>query len=276
MRWKQFLTPVQAMDALQAKEYFAEKLSDTYTVLDVRQPGEYEAGHIPGAKLIPLPDLNDRIDEIDAGKPTIVYCAVGGRSRVAAQMLAGKGFDGVFNLSGGFKAWKSERAVGREDQGLDLFTGEESPEETLIIAYSMENGLQEYYLTMIPWVENQEARELFEKLAAIEVKHQERILDEYRNITGTEVDRKEFLENKVVPAVEGGLTTEEYVRLYKPDLESATEIVGLAMAIEAQALDLYRRAADRSGNAESKKILMQIADEERSHLDLLGKLFENI
>lgn len=276
MRWKQFFTPVQAMDAVQAKEYFAEKLSDTYTILDVRQPGEYEAGHIPGAKLIPLPDLNDRVDEIDAGKTTIVYCAVGGRSRVAAQMLAGKGFGEVFNLSGGFKAWTSRRAVGREDQGLDLFTGNESPEEALVIAYSMENGLQEYYLTMIPWVENQQARELFEKLAAIEVKHQKRILDEYRNLTGTDVDRKTFIESKVVPAVEGGLTTEEYVRLYKPDLESAPEIVGLAMAIEAQALDLYRRAADRSDNAESKKILLQIADEERSHLDLLGKLFENL
>ncbi len=276
MRWKQFFTPVQSMDAVQAKEYLAEKLSDTYTILDVRQPGEYEAGHIPGAKLIPLPDLNDRIGEVDTGKPTIVYCAVGGRSRVAAQMLAGKGFAEVFNLSGGFKAWKSDRAVGQEDQGLDLFTGKESPEEALIIAYSMEDGLQEYYLTMIPWVENQEARELFEKLAAIEVKHQERILEEYRNITGNEIDRENFLETKVVPAVEGGLTTEEYVRLYKPDLESAADIVGLAMAIEAQALDLYRRAADRSDNAESKKILLQIADEERTHLGLLGKLFETI
>ena len=201
---------------------------------------------------------------------------MGGRSRVAAQMLAGKGSGEVFNLSGGFKAWKSDRAVGQEDQGLDLFSGNESPAEALIIAYSMEDGLREYYLTMIPWIENQDARELFEKLAAIEVKHQERILDEYRNITGIEFDREQFVEKKVVPAVEGGLTTEEYVRLYKPDLESVTEIVGLAMAIEAQALDLYRRAADRSDGNETKKVLMQIADEERAHLAQLGKLFESI
>jgi len=201
---------------------------------------------------------------------------MGGRSRVAAQMLAGKGSGEVINLSGGFKAWKSDRAVGQEDQGLDLFSGNESPAEALIIAYSMEDGLREYYLTMIPWIENQDARELFEKLAAIEVKHQERILDEYRNITGIEFDREQFVEKKVVPAVEGGLTTEEYVRLYKPDLESVTEIVGLAMAIEAQALDLYRRAADRSDGNETKKVLMQIADEERAHLAQLGKLFESI
>ena len=276
MRWKQFFTPVKSMDALQAKDYLAANPSETFTILDVRQPGEYESGHIPGSKLIPLPDLNDRIDEIDTKKPTIVYCAVGGRSRVAAQMLAGKGFSEVFNLSGGFKAWKSDRAIGREDQGLELFSGQESPTETLIIAYSMENGLREYYLTMIPWVENHDARRLFEKLADIEIKHQERILNQYCSITGTEVDCEIFQSTKVVPAVEGGLTTEEYVQLYKPDLESVEEIIGLAMAIEAQALDLYQRAAENSDNEESKKILLQIANEEKTHLAQLGKLFDNI
>ena len=73
MRWKQFFTPVKSMDAVQAKKYLADKPSDAHTILDVRQPGEYETGHIPGAKLIPLPDLNDRMAEIDNSKPTIVY-----------------------------------------------------------------------------------------------------------------------------------------------------------------------------------------------------------
>jgi rubrerythrin len=213
------------------------------------------------------------LGEIDAGKPTIVYCASGGRSRVASQMLVGNGFGEVYNLSGGFKAWESERAIGAEDLGLDLFTGRESPEETLVVAYSMEAGLREFYLSMIPWVKNEPARHLFDKLSAIEVKHQDRIFDHYRQMTGTAIDRDEFEETVVSPAVEGGLTTEEYVQLYKPDLESVPDIVGLAIAIEAQALDLYRRAADRSNNPESRKVLMQIADEEQMHLAQLGKLF---
>lgn len=272
MRWKQFFTPVKSMDASQAKNYITGKSSEEYTLLDVRQPGEYESGHIPGAKLVPLPDLNDRLGEIDAGKPTIVYCAIGGRSRVASQMLAGKGFGEVYNLSGGFKTWDSGQAIGAEDLGLDLFTGRESPEETLVVAYSMEAGLREFYLSMIPWVKNESARNLFDKLSAIEIKHQDRIFDHYCQMTGTEIDRDEFVKNVVTPAVEGGLTTEEYVRLYKPDLESVPDIIGLAMAIEAQALDLYRRAADRSNNPESRKVLMQIADEEQAHLAQLGKL----
>ena len=65
MRWKQFFTPVKSMDALKAKDYMTATTSDDFTLLDVRQPAEYEAGHIPGAKLIPLPDLNDRLGEID-------------------------------------------------------------------------------------------------------------------------------------------------------------------------------------------------------------------
>ncbi len=276
MRWKQFFTPVKSMDAPRAKSYLAANSLENVTVLDVRQPGEYESGHIPGAKLIPLPDLGERLNEIDANKPTLVYCAVGGRSRVAAQMLAGKGFGEVYNVSGGFKAWQSDRAIGAEDSGLDLFTGRETPEQTLIVAYSMEDGLREFYLSMIPWIKNETARDLFEKLSAIEVKHQDRIFEHYRQLTGSAIDREEFVKSVVVPAVEGGLTTEEYVRLYKPDLESAPDIISLAMAIEAQALDLYRRAAERSDNPESRKVLMQIADEEQTHLAQLGKLFARI
>jgi hypothetical protein len=117
---------------------------------------------------------------------------------------------------------------------------------------------------------------LFDQLSAIEVKHQDRIFNHYRQITGEEIDRETFVADVVTPAVEGGLTTEEYVRLYKPDLESVPDIIGLAMAIEAQALDLYRRAADRSDNPESRDVLMRIAAEEQTHLEQLGKLFDRI
>ena len=51
----------------------AGKSSEEFTILDVRQPNEYEKGHISGTKLIPLPDLTDRLDELDSNKPTVVY-----------------------------------------------------------------------------------------------------------------------------------------------------------------------------------------------------------
>ncbi len=201
---------------------------------------------------------------------------MGGRSRVAAQMLAGKGFDNVYNVTGGFKAWENKAAFGKEERGLDLFTGDESPEITLVIAYSLEQGLLDFYLSMIPKVENDDVKNLFKKLSAIEVKHRDRIFNEYVKISGKSSRREEFEKNIVIKAVEGGLTTQEYMDLFQPDLESVEDIIGLAMSIEAQALDLYLRAADRSNNPESKKILIQIADEEQTHLTQLGNLMEGI
>ena len=73
MQWKQFFTPVESIDAGQAKEMMAKTETGDMTILDVRQPGEYKAGHIPGASLIPLPQLTDRLAELDREKPLMVY-----------------------------------------------------------------------------------------------------------------------------------------------------------------------------------------------------------
>lgn len=95
-------------------------------------------------------------------------------------------------------------------------------------------------------------------------------------VKGKSVNREEFEKNIVVTAAEGGLTTQEYMNLFQPDWESAKDIIELAMSIEAQALDLYVRAADRSSNSKSREALIQIADEERVHLRQLGKLMDTI
>ncbi len=276
MRWKQFFTPVESFDAEQAREFMKQTKGGAYTLLDVRQPGEYETEHIPGATLIPLPDLGDRLSEIDAEKPTIVYCAIGGRSRVAAQMIAGKGFKRVYNLSGGIKAWNSEKAVGDKELGLNLFSGTESHEETLVVAYGLEAGLRDFYISMAEKVKHEKTKKLFQALSAIEIKHQDHLFHEYIRVSGKTMSREQFEEKMAVPAMEGGLTTEEYLSLYEPDLNVPEEVISLAMAIEAQALDLYQRAADRARDPESKSRLIKIADEERSHLEQLSRLFETL
>ena len=73
MRWKQLFTPVQSIEPDQAREFMARRPEGTYTLLDVRQPGEYEQEHLPGAKLVPLPNLADSFKELDPQKPIIVY-----------------------------------------------------------------------------------------------------------------------------------------------------------------------------------------------------------
>ncbi len=73
MKWKQFFTPATSMNAEETRTYISRHPGDTYTLLDVRQPSEYQENHLPGATLIPLPELSDRIHEIDAKKPVLVY-----------------------------------------------------------------------------------------------------------------------------------------------------------------------------------------------------------
>ena len=73
MKWRQFFTPAKSIHATEAKEYMAGKSQDEFNLLDVRQPGEYEASHIPGARLIPIAELDKPLDEIDPTKPTLVY-----------------------------------------------------------------------------------------------------------------------------------------------------------------------------------------------------------
>ena len=73
MRWKQFFTPAKSIHATEAKKFMADRSQDEFTLLDVRQPNEYAASHIPGSKLIPIGELDKRLDEIDPAKPTLIY-----------------------------------------------------------------------------------------------------------------------------------------------------------------------------------------------------------
>ena len=274
MNWRQFLTPVKSVDANQAKTYLADKKVDEVTILDVRQPKEYEAGHIPGAVLAPLPNLTDHMGRIDRQKPVLVYCAVGGRSRVAAQLLSGQGFKNILNLSGGFNSWTSDTAFLSEEKGLALFDGVTSVEQALTVAYSLEAGLKDFYDSMSVKVESDPARQLFHQLSQIEVKHQDRILEQYTELTGQTVSRDTFEAQKLPDVLEGGLTTEEYANLLMPSYDTLTEIIELAMSIEAQAMDLYLRASEKAQNEAGKNALIQIANEEKTHLARLGQLME--
>ncbi|GAB4401155.1 MAG: hypothetical protein OHK0053_23450 [Microscillaceae bacterium] len=77
-------------------------------VLDVRTPGEFAQGHIPGAKLMNLyePDFAEKISKLDKEKEYYVYCRSGQRSQQAGKKMLKQGFTQVFNLAGGVMAWR--------------------------------------------------------------------------------------------------------------------------------------------------------------------------
>ncbi len=74
-------------------------------LIDVREPNEFEAGHILGARNIPLSQLKMRMKELRQDKPVYLYCQNGTRSARAAQMLYRKGYKDLSHLQGGFKKW---------------------------------------------------------------------------------------------------------------------------------------------------------------------------
>ena len=74
-------------------------------IVDVREPREYEAGHIAGSRLIPLGTVIERAAELSPDRPIILVCAAGIRSAAAAEMASAFGRDEVYNLEGGMEEW---------------------------------------------------------------------------------------------------------------------------------------------------------------------------
>ncbi|MFE3648507.1 rhodanese-like domain-containing protein [Streptomyces sp. NPDC059101] len=72
-------------------------------LIDVRNPAEYAAGALPGARNIPLAALLDRLDELDPARPVVLYCRSGNRSMIAAALLEAHGFVDVSDVSGGYQ-----------------------------------------------------------------------------------------------------------------------------------------------------------------------------
>lgn len=76
-----------------------------FTIIDVREPWEHEAFNI-GGQLIPMGDLAAAIGQLPKDQPVVVYCEKGIRSVIAVQRLEAYGYNNLYNLNGGMKAWR--------------------------------------------------------------------------------------------------------------------------------------------------------------------------
>ena len=98
-------TPEIAVDRL------AREQAGGATVVDVREPGEYVAGHVPGTTLIPMGQLSSRLAELDRSRPVYLVCASGNRSAAMTDLLRAAGYD-AYSVAGGTSAWaRSGRPV---------------------------------------------------------------------------------------------------------------------------------------------------------------------
>ena len=99
---------------------------------------------MPGARLIPLDELPERLGELDRALPTIVYCAAGVRSRAAASVLQNAGFARPHSLAGGIRAWQGVTAEGVPEPEMAFFASVPAPEQQVALAWFLEDRITSY------------------------------------------------------------------------------------------------------------------------------------
>jgi rhodanese-related sulfurtransferase/rubrerythrin len=269
-------TAPKTMTQEAAKAFLDSHSVEEYILLDVRQDWEYEEFHLPGAKLIPLPELADQLDEIKRDKPTIVYCASGGRSAAAALLLSGQRFKEVYNLLGGVMAWRNEYAVGPFELGMDYFSGKETPLEILALAFKMEDNLGSFYAENASSASSLDLKKTFTKLAGFEKGHQAKIFSMAKTFEPTLGGIEEFAVGTHAEALEGGMGAESFLEENQEYFKTPNGTLDAAMMFEAQALDLYMRCAETASLEGAIAVLHQLAQEEKLHLKILAKLMKTL
>ena len=105
--------PFADMSAAEVQQFLSKSPAPDALVVDVRTPSEYQAGHIPGAKLIPLDEIEQRLDEIPKQVETLfMVCQGGTRSAAACEVLSKFGYTNLVNIHDGTASWPGKVEIG--------------------------------------------------------------------------------------------------------------------------------------------------------------------
>jgi rhodanese-related sulfurtransferase/rubrerythrin len=271
-----FFRRMESWTAEEVRAFVDARKPEEYIIVDVRQPGEYRLGHVPGAKLIPVDTLPERLTELDPHIPTIVYCAAGVRSQAAASILKRAGFVDVYSLKGGIRAWSGGIAEGYPEAGMTWFPADLDAEEVIALAWLLEDGTRLFFQEIAARRDGDEASLLFLHLAAAEQHHGKALLKLYRELTGKEPGA-DFPAGVVhVPVeeklMEGGMLLAEALSWARE--RDTGEILELAMSLEISAYDRFIYLRERFNNENVRTIFNLLAAEEKAHLESLTRLFE--
>ena len=270
MNWNTLFSKEQTITPAEAKRLMGAGGGNEYQLLDVRQPKEYEQSHIPGAILIPLSDLVDKLSLLDKSNPVIVYCRSGVRSKAGCQILVQAGFSDCFNMSGGLLKWNGAEAIGDEQFGLEYFVNGDFS-STFAMAYQMELNLKQFYLLLSEDCSTDAEKDMLNQMALFEDGHMAKLQSRYKN----QYDSSAPLEN-TAGILEGGIDPDEMRSALAGQLGSEENVLQLAMKLEAQALDLYSRLAREHKGDEIVLFFNEMAHEEQAHLQRLSKQLDKI
>ena len=260
-----FREKIESVSSERAQAILSSKELDQFQLVDVRQPGEYAKGHLPGARLIPLGELTERAAELDQDKRVIVYCRSGVRSKTACQILTRLGVEKVLNMEGGISSYQGEKVEGNIEAGLEFFMDADF-NSAYEMAFTMEAGLKNFYLVLADEAKTEEERQTLIKLAQFEEGHMTRLKIRFGEV---------YFDPDLTVA-EGGLDVEEMLSYFGEQLQSREKILQLAMKLEAQAFDLYSRLAWKYRGEDTELFYQTMAADEHNHLIQVSKQLDNL
>ena len=242
-----------------------------YLLLDVRQPEEYEASHIPGAMLIPLGELEARQGELDRGKKIITYCRSGHRSMAAAVVLCGLGFKNLYSLDGGILNWSYGIIGGIPEEVPGLVTETAAVADIVILAIKLEKGSRDFYLAAMESASLPRTKEMYRMLADAEDGHVRRLYGRAISLLGAGAlpPLEQFVRELKVERMEGGVEISPAVAVVKKEVIDEMEVLELALEREYVSYDFYRRASALVEKEDGRRLLHELAWEERKHADVL-------
>lgn len=256
------------------RRYIQEHKEKHYLLVDVRQPEEYKRGHIPGASLIPLPQLVQDMEQLPADKELIFYCHVGGRSMAAAAMVEEEGREGIiYNLNGGIAAWDGAQVAGVPR--VRLFE-DQSLQGMLHIAVDLEKGAQIFYETVGAQYAHQPWGALFARLAKAEWAHAKAVYGFWQQTQPDLAPFQQLFDAMPGEILEGGTALGDALdQLARIDENACMRLIELALQIEYAAFDLYRTLADQKDAGPIQEAFLSLAQAEKAHMQSLIRAIDN-
>ncbi|MBR9980494.1 MAG: sulfurtransferase [Desulfatitalea sp.] len=250
------------------RRYIQTHHEKQYLLVDVRQPEEYRRGHIPGARLIPLPELVKDMDQLPADKELVFYCQVGGRSMAAAAMVEEEGWGGaIHNLSGGLMAWDGGQVA--DLPRVRLFEGQ-SVQEMFRTAMDLEKGAQIFYETVGARHAEQFWGPIFARLAKAEWAHAKAVHGFWQQVQPDLESFEPLFEAMPGEILEGGIPLQQALeKLADPGDDTFLRLIELALQIEYAAFDLYRTLADQHRDSAIQEAFTSLAQSEKAHMQSL-------
>ncbi len=244
-----------------------------FLLIDVRQPEEYEAGHIPGSVLIPLGELEARHRELNRSKKIITYCRSGRRSMAAAIALCGLGFESVYNMSSGILDWHYGIVSGIPETKPELVTEAARIRDILVLGIKLEKGSWDFYMEAVDKFEQPQVKDTFQRLANAEDGHMQKL---YQRALGllphSSLPPLDKLKQELKAVhMEGGI--EISLALATTDNKFADEMDALEIALEKEYMsyDFYKQTSALVKDPDARALLHELALEERHHADILLK-----